>query len=31
MADCTVEELQELLDTLDEVLGFDVREEWIAI
>ncbi|MDR7869738.1 MAG: alanine--glyoxylate aminotransferase family protein [Tissierellaceae bacterium] len=31
MADCTVEELQELLDTLDEVLGFDVKEEWIAI
>ncbi|NLY45730.1 MAG: alanine--glyoxylate aminotransferase family protein [Tissierella sp.] len=31
MADCTVEELQELLDTLDEVLGCDLREEWLAI
>ena len=31
MADCTVEELQELLNTLDEVLGFNVGEKWIAI
>ncbi len=31
MADCTVEELQELLDTLDEVLGFVVGVERIAI
>ena len=31
MADCTVEELQELLDTLDEVLGFDVEDERMAI
>lgn len=31
MADCTVEELQELLDTLDELLGFNVKEERIAI
>ncbi|MFY9285422.1 MAG: alanine--glyoxylate aminotransferase family protein [Tissierellaceae bacterium] len=31
MADCTLKELQELLDTLDEVLGFNYKDKKIAI